>query len=299
MRKYVIITDSGSDLKKELREKYDIDYVPMRYSYDGKDAEVDLDWKDLSASDFYDIMRNGTRIYTSAVNVDTYKKAFEKYLALGFDILSISTTAALSNSYNASCLARENLIETYPEAKIICVDPCISCAGLGLVCIKAAKLRAEGKTIEETRDWILENKKFINQEAAADKLIWLKLAGRVSAASAFFGGLLSVKPLVISDIHGNNLAIEKVKGRKASIKRIAERVADEYIPNDLGIHINHADCLEDALRLKDEIMQRIPSLKDEDFEMGYIGATIGASVGPGMIGVYFYGKEVTADATKK
>lgn len=295
MKKYVIITDSGCDLNGEVRKKYDIDYVPMHYLYNGKDFEADLDWAELPAHDFYDIMRGGTRIFSSAVNVNDYLEKFEKCVSEGYDILSVSTTSALSTSVNSSYTARNEVLQKYPDAKIICIDAACACTGLGLLCVKASMLREEGKTIEEAAAWIEENKKFVNQEGTVDKLTWLKQAGRVSAVSAFFGNLLNVKPLVISDVHGYNVAIEKVKGRKVSLERVATRVAEEYIPNDLGIFINHADCPDDANALKEMIKQKT-GLQDEQFTMGYIGPAIGASVGPGMLGVYFLGKEVTYDS---
>lgn len=295
MKKFVIITDSGCDLNTEVRQKYGIDYVPMHYTYDGKDFEADLDWATLPARDFYDIMRGGKRILSSAVNVSDYLTAFEKYASEGYDILSLSTTSALSTSVNSSYVARDELIKKYPDVNIVCIDTACACTGLGLLCVKASKLRAEGKSMDEIASWVNENKKFVNQEGTVDKLTWLKQAGRVSAVSAFFGNLLNVKPLVISDIHGYNVAIEKVKGRKVSLERVATRVAEEYIPNDLGIFINHADCLEDANTLKNIIKEKT-GLQEEQFTMGYIGPAIGASVGPGMLGVYFLGKEVTYDS---
>ncbi|MBR2869896.1 MAG: DegV family protein [Clostridia bacterium] len=298
MKKFAILTDSCCDLTKDLRDKYDIDYTSMHYSFDEKDYVADLDWTARSPKEFYDLMRQGVRIKSSAVNSAAYVELFEKYLSQGMDILSISTTSALSNSVRASFTARDQLLEKYPQAKIICIDSCCACTGLGILCIKASMMREEGKTIEEAAGWVKENAKYINQEGTVDKLTWLKQAGRVSALSAFFGGLLNIKPLIISDIHGYNVAVEKVKGRKASIVRVAERVADEYVANDFGIFINHADCLGDAIDLRNEIMARL-DVKQEDFHMGYIGPAIGASVGPGMMGVYFYGKEVTLDSKAK
>lgn len=295
MRKYVIITDSGSDLGDELRTKYNIEYVPMHYIYDGKDNEAHLDWRAHSPKEFYDIMRGGTRIYTAAVNIDSCTETFEKFLAQGYDILAISTTGALSTSANSARSAKEALAEKYPDAKIICIDCGRASAGLGIQCVKAAKLREEGKTIEETAAWINENKKFVNQEGTVEKLTWLKQAGRVSFMSAFFGDLIGIKPLIIADVHGYNVAVEKVKGRKASLEKVADRIASEYIPNDLGIFIHHADCLEDALLLKEKIKSKI-NITDEEFTIGYIGPAIGAAVGPGMIGIYFYGEEVTLDS---
>ncbi|MBQ9117954.1 MAG: DegV family protein [Clostridia bacterium] len=295
MKKYVIFTDSCSDLHKDLRDKYDIRYVPMRFIYNDKDMEASLDWVDLSPKEFFDLMRDGTRIRTAAVNTQNYLDAFEPVLQEGYDILSISCTHALSTSVNSSYTARDELLAKYPDRKIVCVDSANSCGGEGMICIKAAMLRAEGKTIEETAAWLEENKLCFNQEAVVEKLTWLKQAGRVKATTAFFGNLLAIKPLLISDVHGNNVAIEKAKGRKHSLARCAERVAEEYVPNDMGIHIRHADCLEDALILKEEIQKRL-GLPDEAFDINYLGPIIGASVGPGTLSAYFFGKKVTYDS---
>ncbi|MBQ9117953.1 MAG: DegV family protein [Clostridia bacterium] len=295
MKKFVIITDTSCDMQKELREKYDIEYVAMRYIYNNRDIEANLDWIHLPPKDFYDIMRGGTRIRTAAVNTQAYVEAFEEYLKQGYDVLSISTAVALSTSVNSAKAAKEELQPKYPDSKIICIDSCNACGGLGILCMKASKLRAEGKSIEEAAAWVEENKKYINQEGTVEKLIWLKQAGRVSAASAFFGDLLAVKPLICSDIHGYNVPVEKVKGRKRSLARVAERVAENYLPNDMGISIRHADCLEEAIALKEDIQKRL-GLADEQFDINYIGPAIGASVGPGMVGVYFLGKEVTLDS---
>ncbi|MBR2903698.1 MAG: DegV family protein [Clostridia bacterium] len=295
MRKYIIMSDTCSDLSKKVREQYDLEYVPMRYIYDDNDVEASLDWEPLSAKEFYDVMRKGTRIRTAAVNTQTFLEHFEKYLKEGYDVLYIACSKALSTSINSANAAKDELLPKYPEAKIICVDSINSTGCLTLLCIKASKLRAEGKTIEETAAWVEENKKFFNQEAVVDKLAYLKQAGRVSASSAFFGDLLSIKPVIISDIHGYNYAVEKVKGRKRSIARIIEKTIAEYVPNDLGIAIHHADCLDEALAVKETLKEAL-GLTDDQFEVDYIGPTVGASVGPGTLSIFFYGTEVTADS---
>lgn len=298
MKKFVIITDSCSDLEKELRVKYDIDYVPMHYRIDGVDHIASLDWEELSAPDFYNVMRGGKRIYTAQVNAIDYKEKFESYLQKGFDILSISCSSALSNSVNSSYAVRDELLGKYPEAKIICVDSLNSCSGQGILCLKASELRSEGKTIEEVAEWVTSHRKIMHQEATVDKLTYLKQAGRVSATSAFFGGLLSVKPIIISDVNGQNVSVEKVKGRKTSFVRLAERVKERYL--DLPyqkVHIGHADCLEEALELKKIVLETLG--KDVEIHVSYIGPIVGASVGPGTLAVYFFGVEETHDSLAK
>ncbi len=296
MKEFAIITDSCSDLDKKLRTDYDVDYVPMHFSLNGVDYDASLDWETISVKDFYDAMRGGTRIYTAQVNSIQYKEKFESILNEGKDVLYIGCSSALSASVIASFGVKDELKAKYPDSKIICIDSLISCAGLGMLVCLASKLRKEGKSIEEVADYIENIKLNVHQEAVADKLVYLKQAGRVSATSAFFGGLLNVKPIIISDAKGQNFAVEKVKGRKNSIARLAERVVEQYTGEWLDeIVVAHADCESEAIELKNEIIARNSELESK-INIGYIGPIVGASVGPGMMGVYFVGTKVTENA---
>lgn len=295
MKKYVIVTDSCSDLNRELREKYDIDYIPMHVSCEGKDYEANLDWEVISIKEYFDLMRAGKRITTAQITANQYKEAFTKYLADGYDILSISCSSALSASVATSRTVAEELKAEYPDAKIFCVDSLSACAGLGILGIVASKMRAEGKTIEEVVAWLEENKLTANQESTAESLKYLKQAGRVSAAAAFFGGILQVKPIIISDATGMNFSIEKVKGRAKSITRLAERMKEEYEESPYQtVIVEHADCPEGAEQLISEIKKLLPDVKI-DYTINF-GPIISASVGPGTIGVFFVGKKVTVNA---
>ena len=296
MSKYVIITDSSSDLDEKLREKYDLHYVPNRFNYEGKEYNDDTDWKTFPIDQFYDYMRAGNRITTSQISSLACMETIEKYASEGYDVLAISTPAVLSSTANVFVNTCEKLKEKYPERKLIAIDAKISSGGLALLCIRAAELRAEGKTIDEVAAWVEENKKFIHQEGSVDSLAYLKRAGRISAASAFFGGLLNIKPMIISDVHGYNVAVEKVKGRKTSLLRTVEKLVQDIRPEICPyIFIHHTVCEEDALFLKEEILKQV-NVKEENIHIGNVNAVMGASVGPGMFGVYFYGDEVTYDS---
>jgi len=248
--------------------------------------------KYISVKDFYDVMRNGKRIYTSQVTTKKYCEIFEKYLKEGYDILSISCSSALSSSIKASYVARDNLKKLYPQQKIICIDSLNSSCGLGMLCIRASELRSEGKVIEEVEIEISELRNKVNQNITPEKLSYLKQAGRVSATSAFFGGLLNIKPIIISDALGQNTAIEKVKGRQVSIERISEMFVENYKHYSFQkIFICHADCIEDANKLKELVVSKLN--KEIEFHIESIGPIVGASVGPGTVAVQFFGKEVT------
>ena len=293
MKKYVIITASCSDLEKELRDLYDIDYIPMHITLDGKEYEASLDWKDFSQKEFYNILREGKRFITSQINLPEYISRFKKYLDEGYDILSISCSSKLSNSVNNSFAARDELLKEYPDAKIYCIDSLNACYGLGLLCITASTLRKQGKSIEETASYIEEHKLEMNQLCTPESLSYLKRAGRVNPTAALMGGLFNIKPIIISDAVGQNTSVEKVKGRQSSIIRLTELFKEYYRENRYQkIFFGHADCYKDVELLKEIIMHNLDN-KDIPVHIGYIGPIVGASAGPGTIAVYFFGKEVT------
>ena len=299
MKKFVIVSDSCCDLNKELRERFDIEYLPMYVNYKGAEHKADLDWGEISPKEYYDMIRDGERVKTAQVTGIAYKEAFEKHINDGCDVLSISCSSSLSASVNASYKVRDELKEKYPDSKIICIDSVNACFGLGLLCIRASELRAEGKSIEEVAEWIMANRKTVNQECTVESLKYLKQSGRVSAASAFFGGILSVKPIIISDVKGQNTAVMKVKGRKNSIDKIFERFTQQYIDfNFQRICVTHADCEQEAIELKSRIEQFLGDKKIE-IHLTNLGPIISSTTGPGTIAIYFYGKEVTFDHTAK
>lgn len=300
MRKITIITDSCSDLNSEIRRKYNIDYLEMRILFENKDIPASLDWEHIPAKTFYDEMRSGTMFKTSQAIKEQYYDKFEEEIKKGNDVLSISCSSALSSSYYGSIKACEELKEKYPDAKVFCVDSRNSSLGLGLMCIDASMMRENGKTVEEIFEYLEAHKQEVNQIGTVEDLAYLKRAGRVTAASAVFGSLLKIKPLIISDTLGQNVAVKKVRGRAASLKAIVEMVKETYDnPDNKMLGISHADCLAEALELKNMIIEAVPATQKCEFLIDYIGPIVGASVGPGTVIVYYYGKEVTFCSNEK
>lgn len=298
MRDYVILSDSCCDLDADLRKKYGIEYIPMRIIFGDTDIPASLDWEKISPKEFYDMMRGGVRVRTAQINADEFKEAFLKYLDEGKDVMYIACSSALSNSYKSSLMAHDILAQERPDGKIVCIDSRNACLGLGMICMTASELRAEGKSIDETAQYIEAHKQEVNQFATVESLNYLKRAGRVSTTSAVFGGLLQVKPIIISDADGQNVAVEKVKGRKNSLVRLADLFKETYRSNPhQRICIGHADAPEAAEELKTLVKERMPEEGVEVITAG-IGPIIGATTGPGTLAVYCYGKEVTYRASE-
>lgn len=293
MRKFAVIADSTADLGIDLRQKYNIDYVKMNYVIDGKEYPASLDWENHSVKEFYDIMRGGKRIFTTQVPREEFVTKFTEYITNGTDVLYISCSSALSASVNLARIVAKELMEEYPESKIVCVDSLISSLGQGYLAIEAAKLRDAGASVEETAKHIENIRLNVNQCGTPASLEYLKRAGRVTASSAFFGNLLGVKPILISDIKGQNYACKKVKGHLNAKREIA-KMTSEFVTDDGYdcLYISHSDALEDAEFLRDEILKTAPF---KNCYINYIGPIVGASVGPGTIIAFCYGKKVTIE----
>lgn len=289
MKKFMILTDSCSDLSRETREKYSIDYVQMNITYDDKELPASLDWDIYTPSELYGLMKAGTRIRTTQVPPVAFETAFTKYLEEGRDVVYIACSSALSGSVNTAKVIADELNGKYKN-KVYCVDTLCSCMGEGLMAIDAAVLRDSGKSAQEVAEIIDADKLKYLQFATVGDLTYLKRAGRVKASAAFFGNLFGVKPIIISNRAGENFAFKKVKGRKNSLDEIVN-LAKENIenPTEQIIAIMHADCIESAQYLKDRVEKE---LCPKEVYLNYIGPIIGASVGPDTVAIYCKGKAV-------
>jgi len=289
---FVIITDSTSDLDKEMREKLDVEYIKFTVSLGEQEFVCSLDWDEaFTQKEFYKRMKDGDVFKTTMIQQLTYESVFEKYLAEGKDVLSLCCSSGLSGSYNAARLATENLRAKYPNRKLIALDTLRSTGALGVIVFNASNLRSMGKTIEETAQWIEDNKMKVHQFGTVDDLIYLKRCGRVKGMVQLMSKIFNIKPIIIANTKGENQSVAKVRGRQTSIQRLI-KLAKENIanPEEQTVFISHADCAEEADWLKKGLLEEV---KCKDVYIGWVNPTVGASSGPGMIGVFFHGKEVT------
>lgn len=295
MKDFVIFADSTCDLTLELRQQYNIEYVAMNYVVDGEDYVASLDWESHSPKEFYDIMRGGTRIYTTQVPQNVFQDAFKAVLEEGKDILYISCSSALSASINAARVVAQELQEQYPDAGIYCVDSLISGQGQGYLALEASRKRAAGLSAADTAAYIESIKLRVNQCGTVASLEYLRRAGRIKASKAFFGNIFGVKPLIISDIKGQNYAYKKEKGAANARAAVAKHIVDAADGVYEDLYLSHGDCEAEIELLKEEILKMAPF---KNITITNIGPIVGASVGPGTIVAYCYGKEVTIEGNE-
>lgn len=281
---YVIVTDSGSDLSKELAAKLGVKVVPLSYTMDGGEP-IPGDQADLTK--FYADLRAGMMATTSAANLDDFSKAFEEYAKEGKDVLYIGFSSGLSSTSSTGRLSCSELSEEYPDVKFYAVDTLAASLGQGMLVYMAAKLKEDGKTIEEVRDWLEENKLRLAHHFTVDDLFFLKRGGRVSAATAVVGSMLAIKPLLHVDNAGKLISIGKARGRKASLDALYKACAETAVePEKQTMFISHGDSIEDAEYLAAKIKE---NLHPVDVIIDNISPVVGAHSGPGTIALFFIG----------
>ena len=292
MKKEKVITDSSSDLSTEIMEKYGIDYARMMTIQDEKESPALLSWSREEAKKLYNTIRGGKRIMTTQVPVEEFISVFRRYLSQDYDIVYIGCSTKQSGSVNTASVISEELLEEFPDSKIYCIDSQNASLGEGMLAIEAAKLANDGYSAEAINERIVSSRKNVHQYVTVHTLEHLKKAGRVTASSAFFGNLMGVKPILISDAEGTQTAIKKVRGRQNSLNELIGMLKKNITDSEnQTIFVAHADCDDKEISgFIEKIKEEIPC---QNVYVGIIGPIIGASIGPDAIGIWGFGETVT------
>lgn len=289
MNNFAIVTDSAGDLNHTLTEELGVVVVPLKFTIQGKEYADWPDHREMGEEEFYELLRKGERATTAALNANDYVEAVTPLLEDGKDVLIMAFSSGLSTTYQSSVMAVEELREKYPQRKIYTVDTLAASLGHGLLVWYAAQQRAQGKSIEEVRDWQEENKLKLAHWFTVDDLNHLKRGGRVSAATALVGTMLAIKPILHVDNDGKLISMSKVRGRMSSMKALADKMAELVDTSvEQTVFICHGNCEEEAQKLAEFVKERTGY---EVVHIGCIGPVIGAHSGPGTLAVFFLGSE--------
>lgn len=292
MRRIRILTDSCSDLSGDLLKRYDIAYCRMNTVYNEEETPASLTWEYYTPRELYDIMRHGERVKTTQVPPEEFMRVFEAYLDEDCDLIYIGCSGKQSGSVNTATVLSKKLLEKHPDAKIACIDSLNASIGEGMLAIAASEMVREGKSFDEVVEATLALRNQVRQFVTVHSLDALHRAGRVKGSAAFFGNLMGVKPILISDADGEQTPIKKVKGRMPSFGELVAQIKS-VIQNPEGqtVYLAHADCSEEEIGfLKSAVMEAVPC---RGVEVVYIGPIIGASIGPDAVGLWCFGDEVT------
>lgn len=288
MSNYVIITDSSCDLPDSLVKELELEVLPLAFIMDGKTYRNYPDNREMSPDTFYGKQKEGLMATTNAVNVEEASNAIEAVLKQGKDALVLAFSSGLSSTCNAFQIAAQELAGQYPDRKVFAVDTLCASLGQGMLVHQAARLRQEGKSIEEVRDWVEANKLRQCHWFTVNDLFFLKKGGRVSAATAVVGTMLQIKPVMHVDNEGHLIKVDTARGRKASLKALVDKVGElAEDPASQTMFISHSDSLTEAQSVADAIKERFGT---KEIIINSIGPVIGAHTGPGCVALFFMGK---------
>ena len=289
MEEYIISTDTSCDFPLEYVKQHQLPLVTLFYSIDGVTGENGCPSSDV-LKNFYDKMRAGSMTKTQQASIEDTEKVFREILKEGKDILHIAFSSGLSGTANAARLAAENMMEEFPERKIIVIDSLCASLGQGLLVDYALKLQQQGKTMEETAKWLEDHIQNICHLFTVEDLKYLQRGGRISKTTALVGTMIGIKPVLHVDPEGKLVSISKVRGRKQSIQALVNKMEEnigKYRDEKQPIFISHGDCIEDANYLAELVKERFGY---DEFLINDVGPTIGAHSGPGTLALFFMGE---------
>ena len=285
MSEFVIVTDSSADLPAGLVRELGVEVLPLSFTIQGSTYRNYPDDREMDPAVFYKMLRDGEAATTSAVNVAEYTALLEPLLQAGKDVLVLAFSSGLSTTYQSSVIAVNELSEQYPDRKLFTVDTLSASLGQGLLVWHAVQEQKRGQSIEAVRDWVEENKLRLCHWFTVDDLHFLKRGGRISAATAVVGTMLSIKPVLHVDDEGHLISMGKARGRGASLTALVDHMEQTVTDVDT-VFISHGDCLADAEKVAADVKKRFGT---RDVVINTIGPVIGAHAGPGTVALFFLG----------
>lgn len=285
-RKFILMTDTGSDLPTEYYVQHDIACVQLGFTLDGVTYGGD-DGAEMDTRKFYELLRGGAMPKTFQVTPAQAMAHIEPYVKEGKDVLVISFSSGLSGTYESYLSAARELADRYP-ARVCVVDSLCASLGQGLFVDYIVKKADSGASLDETVAYAEELKGHICHFFTVDDLFHLKRGGRVSGATAVVGKMLNIKPVLHVDDAGHLIAIGKAMGRKKSLAALVDKMTElnELDKND-SVFISHGDCESDVEYLIGLIKNRFGL---RTFYVNMIGSVIGTHSGAGTVALFFKGR---------
>lgn len=284
---FATFTDGSANLPGALTEGITI--LPCDYTIDGVPMVYQGNLDRFNAKAFYDKLRKGSVIRTSLLNTQLFIDYFRPVLEQGEDVIYIAMASGISGTYQAAKIAADELMEQYPERFIHIVDSRTCGLGSGMLAVRSAGLSRDGVCTKEAAAILDDEVPHCCSYFTVDDLNFLKNTGRVSGATAMIGTVLNIKPILYGTAEGQIVSCEKVRGRKRSIEALAAKYTEKAVnPEERTVYISHGDCEDDANLLAEKICAiakpgKLVICAHEPFS--------GAHVGPGMLGLFFYGTE--------
>ena len=296
MEKFIILADVTCDLSEEIRKEFGVeDYIPGHVTIsDGRDLITTLDWSNIDREEFYKTLSNKkVQVSSAPASPGEYDMFFAKYVQAGYKILSMSLSSKISSTFNAAVKSAERIKAEYPEAEIYCFDSLRMSGAFGLLVMYAHKMKQDGASFDQIVAWLEANKRRVHQMGPIDDLIFVARRGRISMGKAIMGNFAGVKPMGDCSSDGYVSVMTKVKGISKALDitvrytgAMATDIENQFI---LISHSNRQAYAEKLAQMVED------TLHPKKVFVSDVFSGCGTNIGPGMVGVYFLGNEITED----
>lgn len=273
-----IVTDSVSDIPKDLINDLEIEVLPLTVNFENKSYR---DGIDLSAEEFFTQMAKNPKLpTTSQVTPGEFLNVFKEMTSRGDEVIAILMSSKLSGTYNSAMMAKNML----GDVEIDIIDSKGVTLGYGLLVIEGARMAKSGYTRKEIIDRITYMQEKLEYKFIVDTLENLYKGGRLNAAEAFMGKLLNIKPiLTVKD--GGLVLEDKVRGRKKAMKWLVDWLKDHNIDlSNQTIGVNHSNDEAYALELIDVIRE---NFEVKEIILSKTGCVVSTHAGQGAVAMYF------------
>ncbi len=292
MQRFTVSTDSTCDLYQSYIDAHDVKLVRHVFTVE-KDGRMEERLDDFRSEEeyvaFYDELRAGAYSRTSMLNYERHLKHFMKLAEEGAEeTVHFTISSGLSPTKDVAARAAAEVSEKYPKFKVFVVDPLTATVGQGALVMLAVRCRDEGKSAQETFDYVNSQRLHIQHFIVADDLQYLKKGGRISAAAAAVGGVLGIKPIISFDNEGKLFVLDKVRGVKKAISFIKKKLETEG-PDELHyLFVIHTGNFPAAEELRDYCVKKF------GYEPFYsvMGPIIGSHLGPGAFALGYISKSL-------
>ena len=282
---FKLITDSTADLDESWAKDQDVEILGLHITLDGQVYET-VGENRLTSDLLLERMKNGSKPTTSQINVCQFEEAFRRHAEAGDAVLYLAFSSVLSGTYQSAVMAREMILEEFPEATIEIVDTLAAAGGEGYLSMLAVEARNQGQGLEETKAMIEDILPRLRTYFLVDDLYHLMRGGRLSKGSAIIGSLVNIKPLLWIEADGKLVPIAKVRGRKKGMREMLQ-LASQDLDHSTAI-VAYSTDLDGAQALKESLLED-PAI-DQVLIMP-LGPVIATHVGPGTLAVFVIGNQ--------
>lgn len=281
---FIILTDSTSDLSQEWALDHKIDILGLTVEFNDQTYQTVGD-QALDSNQLLEQMKKGAKPKTSQINVGTFEAYFKEKAELKEAVLYVAFSSVLSGTYQSAVMAREMVLEEYPEAEIEIIDTLAAAGGEAILVFKADQARKSGSSLQETKALIEGIAPRLTSYFLVDDLYHLMRGGRLSKSSAIIGSIASIKPILTISSGGALLPISKVRGRKKAIRELLALAMADVAEEPLVISYTGGSEQAEKLKATIEAESQV-----SEIILIPIGPVIGAHVGPDTLAIFSIGQ---------